>query len=194
MTEYLYADDTALVTTTAPAMNRLVSKIDTCAEYYGLKFNYNKCMAMNFNTQASTKFKNNGKIPTDSETMYLGASIHKDHNVRREVTRKIGSCFVTMKKLQIVWGNNQCPKKFRFQVFDAVLRSKLVYGLESVMLTKALENRLDTLQLKGLRKILGIKTTFIDRGNTNNKVFEIANTFVNPRNKPEKTYGRSANM
>ena len=37
-----------------------------------------------------------------------------------------------------------------------------------------------------MRKILGIKTTYIDRGNTNKKVFELSNAQVNPRNKPNK--------
>ena len=181
-TELLYADDTALITTTAPAMNKLVAKIDTCAEYFGLKFNYNKCVAMNYNTAAHTKFKNNERIPTDEETQYLGAGIRRDHNVRREISRKICSCFPTLKKLDLFWKNHNCPRKFRLQVFDAVIRSKLVYGLESIMITKPQLNRLDTLQLKGLRKILGFNTTFVERANTNKRVFEKANTYKNTRN------------
>lgn len=35
-TELLYADDTALITTTAPSMNKLVAKIDTCSLTFGL--------------------------------------------------------------------------------------------------------------------------------------------------------------
>jgi len=73
------------------------------------------------------------------------------------------------------WNHHNCPADFRLQVFDAVIRSKLVYGRESVMLTKSLLAKLDTSQLKGLRTILGIKTTFVDRANTNQKVFEQAN-------------------
>jgi len=151
--ELLYADDTALVTTTAPAMNKLVATIDTCAEYFGLRFNYSKCVAMNYNTNFSTKFKTGDKIPTDIETTYLGAIVRKDHNTRREITRKISSCFATLKRLDIFWSNSNCPAKFRLQVFDAVVRSKLVYGLESVMITKTLLSKLDTLQLTGRRKI-----------------------------------------
>lgn len=185
-TELLYADDTALITTTAPSMNKLVAKIDKCAAYFGLHFNHSKCVAMNYNTNRRTKFKNGEPIPTAEETMYLGAVVRKDHGVRSEITRKFGTCFATLKKLDLFWNNNNCPKKFRLQVFDAVIRSKLVYGLESVMLTKSLLNKLDVLQLKGLRKILGIKTTFVDRANTNQSVYNTANTFKNPNHKPDK--------
>ena len=57
-------------------------------------------------------------------------------------------------------------------------------------------NRINTLQLKGLRKILGLTTTFIDRANTNKKVFELANELYNPRHIPEKeikTFGAYVN-
>lgn len=185
-TELLYADDTALVTTTAPSMNKLVAKIDTCAAYFGLKFNYSKCVAMNYNTPFATKFKNGDKIPTAEETLYLGAIVRKVHSVRSEITRKFGACFATLKKLELFWNNNNCPKKFRLQVFDAVIRSKLVYGLESVMLTNSLRNKLNVLQLKGLRKILGIKTTYVERSNTNQKVFDTANAYRNPKHTPGK--------
>ena len=120
-TELLYADDTALITTTAPAMNRLVAKIDDCAATFGLKFNYSKCVAMNYNSPRTTKFKNGELIPTAEETTYLGARVRMDHNVRKEVAKKISSCFATLKRLNLFWNNQNCPTKFRLQVFDAVV-------------------------------------------------------------------------
>ena len=54
------------------------------------------------------------------------------------------------------------------------------------MITKPLMNKLDTLQLKGLRNVLGMKTTFIDRNNSNKKVFENANAQNNLRRTPWK--------
>lgn len=56
-------------------MNRLVAKIDDCAATFGLKFNYSKCVAMNYNTPRKTKFKNGVEIPTAEETNYLGAEL-----------------------------------------------------------------------------------------------------------------------
>ena len=61
-----------------------------------------------------------------------------------------------------------------------------MYGFESVMMPKALLSRLNMFQLKGLRKILRMKTTFIDRSNTNQRVFEAANTAMTPEATPGK--------
>ena len=65
------------------------------------------------------------------------------------------------------------------QVHDAVVRSKLLYGLESVYLTTQVKNKLDVFQLKGLRKVLGMQTTFMDRSNTNARVFQKATEAIN---------------
>ena len=47
--------------------------------------------------------------------------------------------------------------------------------METLQSTDSQAKRLDAFQLKGLRKILGLVSTFIDRNNTNAKVFEEAN-------------------
>ena len=58
------------------------------------------------------------------------------------------------------------------------MRSKLLYGLESAELGSALLNKLDAFQLKGLRKILKIKTKFVNKSNTNKVVMDLASAKV----------------
>ena len=48
-------------------------------------------------------------------------------------------------------------------MFNAIIRSKLMYGLETVVMNTRVLKMLDTFQLKCLRKILKIPTTYIDR-------------------------------
>ena len=54
------------------------------------------------------------------------------------------------------------------RVHDAVISSKLLYGLESASLTNAEYERLDSFQIKALRKILGIKHSY--RSHISNEV------------------------
>ncbi len=54
-----------------------------------------------------------------------------------------------------------------------------------VHLPQFLLNKLNALQLKGLRKILHMDTTFVNRANSNIRVFETAN-IKNPKNIPNK--------
>jgi hypothetical protein len=70
-------------------------------------------------------------------------------------------------------------------IYDAVVKTKLLYGLETVELTKNQHSKLNAFHLRGLRKILKMKTTYIDRTCTNEEVFKRAN-FTRSRGNYEK--------
>ena len=56
-------------------------------------------------------------------------------------------------------------------MLKAVIDTKLMYGLESLQLPPMAAKTLDTFQLKGFRKIMGMKTTYVNRANTNEEVY-----------------------
>lgn len=57
---------------------------------------------------------------------------------------------------------------------DAIVTSKLSYGRETTNLTKDQLRRLNAFQPIGLKRILNLFTTFINRENTNDKVYKMA--------------------
>ena len=65
--------------------------------------------------------------------------------------------------------------RFKLIALDAVIRSKLMYGLESAQLNEPQLKRLDLFHLKGLRKILRLETTYMNRANTNEEIYKDAN-------------------
>ena len=91
-----------------------------------------------------------------------------------EVTQQIQEVNRTMWKLNDYWKASEASKKWKILIFDAVLKSKLLYGLETTQLPRSCKKRIDTFQLRGLRKILGMKHTYYDRTATNKKIFEEA--------------------
>ena len=78
----------------------------------------------------------------------------------------------TMKKLDIFWRHSNCDIAVKVYTADAILRAKLLYGLESAQLIPSVAKRMETLQLKVFRKILRLNTTNIDRENNNYSIFE----------------------
>ena len=131
---------------------------------------------------SKTRFADNTCVNDVEEIAYLGSLITKTHNTRKLIASKIAVCCFIWKSMDIFWKHSTCPTRFKIQVYDAVVRAKLVYGLETIQLPKFLVSKLHTFQLKGLRKILKLKTTFVDRTNTNTKVFDMANLHQNPNN------------
>ena len=59
------------------------------------------------------------------------------------------------------------------------ITSKLLYGLETLELTQGAAQLLNKFQLKGLRKILNLQTTYVQRENTNELVYSTANEALN---------------
>ena len=73
----------------------------------------------------------------------------------------------SLNKLHIYFYNSDNTTTRKLQMFNAVLRAKMMYGLETIVMNTRVLNMLDTFQLKCLRKILQIPTTYIDRQYSN---------------------------
>ena len=80
-----------------------------------------------------------------------------------------------MKIIDLFCRHSDCPFRLKLTTLAAVIRSKLLYGLDAVNLKEPEKKRLDVFQLKGLRKITHKQTTFVNRQNTNQKVYEKVN-------------------
>ena len=103
-----------------------------------------------------------------------------------ELNKRFANTMITMKKLDLFWRHSNCRTEIKVHVAEAVLRSKLLYGLESAQLNPAVVKRLETFQLKVLRKILQMKTTFVERANTNKLVFDKANEIIKDEREGKK--------
>ena len=66
---------------------------------------------------------------------------------------------------------------WKLRVHDAVITSKLLYGLEFASLTDAEYARLDAFQIKALRKMLGITHSYHSHV-SNEVVMETANLII----------------
>ena len=69
----------------------------------------------------------------------------------------------TLKRLDLYWRHSNCPIRKKLITADAVIRAKLLYGLDSMQLNEPQLKKLDIFQFKILRKILKLKTTYTQR-------------------------------
>ena len=93
---------------------------------------------------------------------------------KNEIRKHISATMTVPKKLDIFWLRANCNKKWKLFVYNSVTARKLLYGLESLEPTDATGKLLNTFQLKGLRKILQLHTSFIQGQNTNGYVYRRA--------------------
>ena len=84
--------------------------------------------------------------------------------------------------LRIFWKQAHCSAGNKIRIFDAVVKSRLLYVLQTLEIPDAQMSRLEAFHYKGLRQILRMETTFMNRANTNNEVLRRANLATRSRN------------
>ena len=95
------------------------------------------------------------------EATHLGHHITESMNVRQEIGQKMHQTLKVWYKLQPFWKAANCTIGWKLQVYDAIIKNKLLYGQETVHLTQAITKKGNAFQLRGLRNILGVSTTFV---------------------------------
>ena len=115
------------------------------------------------NNDGYIHFHDETPLNKEFEAMYLGNEINRIVKIKYEILNKISTVRRTRFKPNAHWQASGASKKWKLIIFDAKIRSKLLYGLETIYLTQALSKSLDVFQLRSLRKILKRSPTFIDR-------------------------------
>ena len=80
-----------------------------------------------------------------NEAKYLGCWINDKGDLKREINKRISECFLTWEKLDDFWRKSDCTVAWKLIVYDAVVRSKLMYGLDTVQI-----NQTQIKQLRGV--------------------------------------------
>ena len=167
--EVLFADDTLIFGANTRCINVLLHAIERHSHYFGLNLNYDKCINITANQRVSSvRFSPTGPgqgklVPRKNSAVYLGTLLTDSNNNKAEILNRLGDCIATANRMKLFWTKANTTVKWKIQVFNAIIRSKLLCGLECIQLTAAEISRLDAFQNKSLRRILGKPPTFIDR-------------------------------
>lgn len=174
----LYADDTLIFGANTQCINTFLHAIERHSKYFGVNLNYDKCVNLTANQrQSSVRFAQEGPaegafVPRRKSAVYLGTLLTDSFDNRAEILNRIGDCIATCRRLKLFWDKANTSIKWKIQVFTAIIRSKLLYGLECIQLTQNEISKLNAFQNKTLRRILKKPPTFIDREQTNLKMYD----------------------
>ena len=91
--------------------------------------------------------------PVD-EVKYLGCQLNNRADGKKEVKKRIADCMVVLKKLDIFWRHGNASLRRKILVQEAVINTKLMYGLESLQLPMTAYNKMYAFHLKRIKKML----------------------------------------
>lgn len=78
--------------------------------------------------------------------MYLGTLLTDSFDNRAEVMNRLGDCVATCTRMTLFWNKANTSIKWKIQVFNAIVRSKLLYGLQAIQLTQTEISKVNAFQ------------------------------------------------
>ena len=130
---------------------------------YGLDLNMKKTKIMSTveaseeNIVCITKYGPMDILGTKSRHKYLGRAFSGDLKTRgeNEIDHRLACAWMKYRSLQHVFEDKYVSIKLRLKLFESVVSSTLLYGLETAPLTESLLHRIDVVQRTMLRRIIG---------------------------------------
>ena len=84
-----------------------------------------------------------GQVPAKGRMEYLGTTLTNDVHDQHELVKRIAMAKADFVALDKVWRRSALTWKRKLAIFHSLIESKLLFGLSSICLTRAQENRRD---------------------------------------------------
>ena len=114
------------------------------------------------------------EVPTTQAATYLGAKIQYNGDHKAEVKAIINAAWITVMKLDLFWRKAPVTLKWELRVLDAVIHSKVLYGMETLVISQSGYDKIDAFQIRIFRTVLNIKHSYWSHV-TNDTVMRTAN-------------------
>jgi hypothetical protein len=138
----VYADDTTLVCSDLKKVNKCVHIIETYCKLYDISINAKKTKFMVFGTLRSVvepEIKVNGQIIEMVDIFkFLGVQIDREGTFKKHLSIRRSAFFTGLTEVEkLGFHKKDVPPKMKSLLYTSLVRSKLVYGLEGIRMTKS---------------------------------------------------------
>jgi hypothetical protein len=174
----LYADDILLLETDPARADIWIKEIETQAAKYGMRLNRQKCEVLSSPLPQVIKFADGTLIRNVSSASYLGKLFTSEQNEAREITQRLGEVWGIIKRLEHVWHRAKIEKHWKLRVMQAILLPKTIYGWEVIRPNPKINEKVDSVQARILRRILHRPPTWIDRRFSHAALIQEANDIL----------------
>ena len=96
------------------------------------------------------------KVPRVKEFKYLGSTVQESGGCEREVKKRVQSEWNGWRRVSGVICDKRLPARVKGKVYSSVVRPAMVYGLETVVVTKKQVEEMEVAEMKMLRFAMGV--------------------------------------
>ena len=157
-----FADDLALLSSTANHMQTKISKLHNYASMAGLKINTRKTEVLRINSKSVKRVEIAGQQLKEVEKYtYLGATVSNNGGGAEDIQNRICKSRVSFMKLKQIWNSRKLTMNTKLKLYKSLVLSVLLYGSETWKTNECDNKKLDTFHFTCLRRILQIRWPYI---------------------------------
>ena len=152
-----FADDIDGLAGTEQELVDLIQRIDKTSKSYGMEINAEKTKLMTNNSSGIfAKIKLNGQeLEVVEKFKYLG-SIVSDEGSRPEILVRIAQTTAALARLKPIWRDKNITLRSKIKLMRTLVVSIFLYACETWTLTAELQKKIQAMEMKCYRKVLGI--------------------------------------
>ena len=96
------------------------------------------------------------KVPRVKEFKYLGSTVQESGGCEREIKKRVQAGWNGWRRVLGVIRDRRLPARVKGKVYSSVVRPAIVYGLETVAVTKKQVKEMEVAEMKMLRFAMGV--------------------------------------
>ena len=149
----LLADDIVICEETREEVERRLKSWKYALERRGMKVSRSKTkyLCINGGNHDETVKMEDTKVPRVKEFKYLGSTVQESGGCERDIKKKVQAKWNRWKRVSGVICNRRLPARVKGKVYSSVVRPAMVYGLETVAVTKKQVEEMEVTEMKMLR-------------------------------------------
>lgn len=152
-----YADDIALLDTNHTRLQERLDALALAASRYGLRFAPQKCAILPINdppivTSQQLKLYDS-PIPIVDQFTYLGSVFNNLGKCQQDIQRRIAIASATFQAMTNLWDSPKVTRRTKANVYNACVRSIVLYGCESWTLRQQDSQALSVFDNRCLRRL-----------------------------------------
>ena len=154
----LFADDIVICKDTREEVERRLKSWRYALERRGMKVSRSKTeyLCINGGNDDKTVKMKDTKVPRVKYFKYLGSTVQESDGCEREVKKRVQAGWNEWRKVTGIICDRRLPARVKGKVYSSVVRPAMVYGLETVAVTKKQVEEMEVAETKILKFVMGV--------------------------------------
>ena len=154
----LFADDIVICKETREEVERKLESWKYTLERRGMKVSRSKTeyLCINGGNDDETVKMEDTKVPRVKEFKYLESTVQESDGCEREIKKRVQAGWNGWRRVSGVICDKRLPVRVKGKVYSSVVRPAMLYGLQTVAVTKKQVEEMEVAEMKMLRFAMGV--------------------------------------